>query len=267
MKEMHLIDAKIIRNEKIDHDIFAMELHAPEIAKTARAGQFIMVYLDKGELLLPRPISIYDTDCDAGTMKIIYQVVGKGTAVLSKLPFAQDVKILGALGNGFDIEALASDKPSHVAIVGGGIGIPPLYLLAKTLAARGVKIDVYMGFRNAASILMDILVNDLLPIANKNSIATEDGSAGYHGYVTGVLESQGAGIQYDEIFSCGPKLMLQAVANLAKRVNTPCQLCMEERMACGIGTCVGCVVKVGGNYVRVCTEGPVFRGDEVMCDG
>ncbi|MCL2048004.1 MAG: dihydroorotate dehydrogenase electron transfer subunit [Defluviitaleaceae bacterium] len=253
MREMQLTKTLIFSNEEIAYNIFSMTLHAPEIAQKAVAGQFVMLYLDRGELLLPRPISICDTDLTAGTIELMYYIAGKGTAQLSKLGKGEEIQILAPLGNGF---TLAPDS-SRVAIVGGGIGIPPLFFLAKTLARSGVEFDVFLGFRSTP-----ILVEKFKAITKGNIyISTEDGSVGHHGRVDEILYALNE--SYAQIFSCGPVPMLRAIAKLAKHAATPCQVSMEERMACGLGTCVGCVVKVGGSYVRVCCEGPVFCAEGI----
>jgi len=252
MKEMQLAQTSLVSNKQIARDIFSMKLHAPEIAQKAVAGQFVMVYLDN--LTLPRPISICDADSQTGIVELVYQVIGKGTRIMSEMEGRVEnaVKILAPLGNGFDVKK----ELSRVAIVGGGIGVPPLFFLAKTLAERGVEFDVFFGFRSEP-----ILVEKFQKITKGEIfIATEDGSVGHHGRVTEILQKQN--IKYDEFFSCGPAPMLRALAEHA--ANTPCQVSMEERMACGLGTCVGCVVKVGEGYVRVCTEGPVFNASEVF---
>jgi len=261
MKEMHLVSARIEKNDCISPDIFHMEIYAPEIAKTARAGQFVMVYLDKSELLLPRPISLCDANHETGTIELVYQVVGKGTKVMSEILPKQQIKLLGALGNGFFTEGKNGKKFNRAALVGGGIGAPPLYFLAKNLVKNETRVDIFLGFRTAP-----ILVEKFRAITQGEIfIATEDGSVGHHGRVTEILAERNE--KYDEILACGPAPMLRALADYALNSKIPCQICMEERMACGLGTCVGCVVKVGESYVRVCSEGPVFYADEVNLNG
>lgn len=287
--EKIFMPARITQNLSIAPAIFSMELHAPEVAKAARPGQFVMIYLDRGELLLPRPISICDVDADAGTLELVYQAVGKGTAVMAEMLPAQHVQILGPLGNGsctptavgnddisrerprsheagrdFCGELFCGEKKFcenyHAAIVGGGIGVPPLYFLAKELAKSGVRADIFLGFRDTP-----IMAEKFRALKNASVfIATENGSVGERGYVTEILAAQSNNRAYTEIFSCGPTPMLRAVAEFSRAANIPCQVSVEERMACGLGTCVGCVVRVGESYVRVCTEGPVFRAEEIF---
>jgi dihydroorotate dehydrogenase electron transfer subunit len=246
--------AVVTKNECIAPDIFAMTVSAPLIAKAARAGQFVMVYLNRGELLLPRPISICDADADAGTVELVYQVVGKGTRVMAEMFYGLEIKLLGALGNGFFLKNKDGKEFSRVALVGGGIGVPPLLLLAKAFRRLGVETDVFLGFRSAP-----VLLEEFRAVADRVFVSTEDGSFGNRGYITEVLQAQTCG--YDEILACGPLPLLYALADYAKSENIPCQISMEQRMACGLGTCVGCVVKVGEGYVRVCKEGPVFYSE------
>jgi len=251
MKDLHLEQAQIIGNTCIAPDIFSMNLAAPGVAAEARPGQFVMVYLGKADMLLPRPISLCDICPASGTIRLVYQVVGAGTKVMSEMCPEQNVQLFGPLGNGFWPES-----SSRVALVGGGIGTPPLLPLAKSLSAAGVSVDVYLGFRSTP-----ILVEEFRAVANNVFISTEDGSVGHHGYITEALREQN--VTYDEIFACGPKPLLRALADFAAEKSIPCQVSVEERMACGVGTCVGCVVKVGETYVRVCAEGPVFDSTEV----
>lgn len=253
MKELHLKAGQIIKNDYIaGHEIFSLKIDLPEIAKAALPGQFVMVYLDRGELLLPRPISICDKNPENGTIELVYQAVGKGTEALADKKAGQKIKLLGALGNGFYINHFTPGN--LVALVGGGIGTPPLFLLAKELKKIGVKADVFLGFR-----FVPILVDRFKTVAENVFVATEDGSFGERGYVTEILQNQNKINKYTEILACGPSPMLQALSDFAETEKIPCQVSMEERMACGIGTCVGCVVKVDGTYARICTEGPVFR--------
>jgi dihydroorotate dehydrogenase electron transfer subunit len=253
---MNLTDAKILTNQLIAKNIFSMTLHAPDIAETARAGQFVMVYLNRGEMLLPRPISICDAGLNPGEIHLVYAVAGAGTEVLSAMKSGENIRLLGALGNGFLTDDNDKTKRTRVAIVGGGIGSPPLYFLAKELKNHGVCTDVFLGFR-AEPILTEMFKN----VADRLFITTEDGSFGHRGLITEVLSAQK--IEYDRIYSCGPLPLLRAVAELAHEKNIPCKISVEERMACGIGACVGCVVKAGETYVKVCAEGPVFDSREI----
>ncbi|MCL2372542.1 MAG: dihydroorotate dehydrogenase electron transfer subunit [Defluviitaleaceae bacterium] len=247
--------AKILSNSEVASDIFSMTLHAPEIAGDVKPGQFAMVYLGRGEMLLPRPISFCDANPAEGTVNLVYQVVGKGTKAMAEMPAGENVKILAPIGNGFFLDRITATP----AIVGGGIGTPPLLLAAKALAAKGIKPDVFLGFRSNS-----ILVKEFETVARNVYIATEDGSHGHKGYVTELLKN---GNNYQEIISCGPAALLQALKTYAASINIPCQVSLEERMGCGVGTCVGCVVKMYGTFVRICAHGPVFDANEVDLNG
>jgi len=251
---MKLLNAQVISNQSLAPDTFSMKVCAPEIAKNVHPGQFAMIYLTNGELLLPRPISFSDVDRD--TVTFVYQIVGAGTRVMSNINSGENVKILGPLGKGFFIGSSSRTSQKKVAIVGGGIGVAPLVILAKSLVLQGAQVDAYLGFRNNPT-LTEIFES----YANNTFISTEDGTIGHKGNILEVVKSQN--IQYDEILACGPRPMLDALAEYTSSKNIPCQLSMEERMACGIGTCVGCVLKINKSYLRICTEGPVFYSDSI----
>ena len=260
MKKMYLVHSRIERNESIAPQIFLMAVYAPEIAVDARAGQFVMVYLDSDKMLLPRPISLCDVIPSSGMITLVYQIVGGGTAQMSKMKTGESIRLLGPLGNGFLPKGKKNKRFKRVALVGGGIGAPPLYLLAKTLATRGTYADIFLGFRSEP-----ILTEEFQTVADRLFIATEEGGFHHRGLVTDILQAHNRG--YDEIMACGPKPLLRSLANFSEQVDVPCQISMEEHMACGLGTCVGCVVKVEGEYVRICCDGPVFYSNEVNFDG
>ena len=253
-------NAQIVSNVLIAPDIFSMTIALPELADSVRPGQFAMLYIDKGELILPRPISFCDVNLSRGTVTFIYRIVGAGTRALSRLHAWNSITVMGPLGNGYITENKNHQRFSHVALVGGGIGIPPLHLLAKHLATRGTYTDIYLGFARSP-----ILVERFRSLASRLHVATEDGSLGHAGKIIDLLANHNRA--YDEIFACGPKPMLIALLELARKMRIPCQVSLEERMACGLGACVGCAVKVGDAYVRVCMEGPVFDDEEVVLHG
>jgi dihydroorotate dehydrogenase electron transfer subunit len=265
MIEMQYQTATVYKKfKKYKTDICKLTLDAPEIAKTAMPGQFIMLYLDKADMFLPRPLSIADAHPQKGTIEIAFKAVGKGTKVLSEIKHKDSIKVLGPLGNGF----LADErvKLSRVALVGGGIGVPPLYFLAKILKERGITVDYYSG-----SYDLPYMPNKFVGLVDKYYFAIENINTTWYvkrafiGRVTDYLAKINE--RYDEIIACGPIPMLRAVAEYAKSKNMPCKISVEERMACGLGACVGCAVKTDEGYVRVCKEGPVFYSDEILCGG
>jgi len=272
---MKYVNVQIVSNDQIAPDIFSMTVSAPDIAASVLPGQFAMIYLPNGELLLPRPISI--CDASGGQLRFVYHVVGAGTKVMSRFNPGEPVQILAPLGRGFftkisgqktcacivddcgcPMSGGARTPLSKVALVGGGIGTPPLLFLAKTLKSQGSQVDAYLGFRNNP-----ILTSEFETTADNLHIATDDGSTGHKGTILEVIQAQNA--PYDEILACGPRPMLNALARYATSRNIPCQISTEERMACGLGTCVGCVLKVSGTYQRICIEGPVFYSDDISC--
>ena len=245
-----LCETNVLSNTAISKEIYSINLNTPEIAKAVKPGQFAMVYLDKGEMLLPRPISFCDANPETGIVTLVYQIVGAGTQAMSELQKGDKLKILAPLGNGF-----YQPNGKKIALVGGGIGTPPLLLMAKKLTENGIKPDIFLGFRSDP-----ILIEEFQPVAEKLFIATEDGSFGHSGRILDVLEAQKS---YDEILSCGPTPMLRALKSYAAEKQVPTQISLEEYMGCGIGTCVGCVVKIKGTYTRICCEGTVFYSNEV----
>ncbi len=249
---------EIIENSLIAGNAYKMIISLPKISKEAHSGQFVNVYTGLGENVLPRPISISEINASEGTLTLIYQVVGKGTDFFSKCPVGMELKVLGPLGNGFEIK---EGIEKHI-IVGGGIGVPPLVELVKNL--KGEK-TVFIGSRTKP-----ILVDRLKELGATVYVATDDGSEGFKGNVVDLMkEVKPTG---DMIYSCGPKIMLKFLSFWAMENNIPCQVSMEERMACGIGACVGCAIKIkkegesDWQNLKVCKDGPVFMGNEVMWD-
>ena len=241
--------ATIQSHNPICPNTYVMVLKAPQIATHAKPGQFVMVHLNDGELLLPRPISLCDIDRINGIITLIYATAGAGTQVMSRWQAGRTVPILGPLGNGFDTDSLPKNTDETVALVGGGVGAPPLLFLYKRLTQAGIKADVYLGFKGT-----DPLADYFKPFMPSLSIATNDGSMGYKGTVIDLLKTASAGA----IFSCGPMPMLKALAAYANATGIPCQISVEERMACGLGACKGCVVKTLVGYQLCCLNGPVF---------
>ena len=208
-------------------------------------GQFYMLRGWNGlDPFLPRPISI--ADVNNGKLKLLYEVKGRGTHIISKLKKGDNLSLLGPLGNGFDYK-----KDGQIALITGGIGIAPMLYLAKTLSG---DVDIYSGFRNNAYFL-----DQIKPYVKSVNIATEDGSTGHEGFITELFDPS----KYDLVYTCGPTPMMDVVLNMCKD-KVPVYASLEKRMACGIGACLGCTVKTVRGMERVCKEGPVFKSQEVI---
>ncbi len=252
-----ICEAKILKNINITPVIMDMTILAPEIAKEAKAGQFINMYTGKGEYILPRPISICDFDAENGTLRVVYAVVGKGTELFSTLKEGDSIKVLGPLGNGFTID----DKAEKSILVAGGIGAPPILGLCKRLKG---KVEVYLGARET-----NILTDEFKALGAEVHLSSDAGMEGFKGNVVDLMKDKNA--SGDIIYTCGPKIMLKGVNAYAEAKGINIQVSMEERMACGIGACVGCAIKIkdgngGYNNLKVCKDGPVFDGKEVLWD-
>ncbi len=257
------ITGKILSNGEVAPGHFRMVLEAPYIAGKAVPGQFVMVRVGRGNSpLLRRPFSICMTA--GGTFEILYRVVGEGTRLMAEMSCGAGVDILGPFGRGFDTTA-GGKRP---VLVAGGIGVAPLLFLARALAEGGAGVKVLIGGKRREEILS---LEELEAFGAAVLTATEDGSEGYRGYVTALLESLlNEGEAFSSIYSCGPLPMLREVARISADRGVPCQLSLETLMACGFGVCLGCIVKVISNgkprYDRVCSEGPVFDAKEILWD-
>ena len=249
-----VVEATILKNEEIAPDIFDMILHTKELSLTAKAGQFVKLYPDNNKNLLPRPISICEINKKQETLRLVYQKLGEGTELFSTMLNGRKIRVLGNCGNGYTID---DEEKTHI-FVGGGIGVPPLLETCKQV--KGKKI-VILGFRTG-----QFLKEDFEKLGATVYIATNDGSVGFKGNVIELMKNEN--IIGDKIYSCGPKPMLSALTDYVKEKNIDAQVSMEERMACGIGACVGCVVKIGDKdnfvYKKVCKDGPVFNSLDVV---
>lgn len=249
--------AVVLSQERLSDDIFSMWLEAKEIAGQAMPGQFISVYTKDQSKLLPRPISICETDKSKGNLRIVYRVVGAGTEEFSRYKTGDRVKIMGPLGNGFPLET--GKKGKKAFLIGGGIGIPPMLELAKNLECEK---QMVLGYRDT------LFLNEEFAPYGSVLLATEDGSAGTKGNVLHAIGQQD--LKADVIYACGPTPMLKAIKAYAEENQVECYLSLEERMACGIGACLACVCKSREidehsqvKNKRVCKDGPVFRAEEV----
>ena len=244
--------ASVVSIENITANIYDMVLECPQIASQAKAGQFVEVYTNSKEHLLARPISI--CEIKGNGLRLVFQVVGKGTEMFSNLKKGDSVKLLGPCGNGYNLK-----RDKTALVVGGGIGVPPLLEAVKQLGGG----TVVLASRNKE---LSILKEDFEKAGAKIFVATDDGSLGFKGNAVELLRTEG--LTADVIYSCGPKIMLKFLTDYAIEKNMECQVSMEERMACGIGACVGCVVKIKNGddweHKKVCKDGPVFEGREVL---
>lgn len=221
-------------------------------------GQFINIRVSDGvESLLRRPISIHNIE--GTSIEFIFQVKGKGTKVLTEKEVGDKIDILGPLGKG----TFKYEGAKNIAIIGGGIGIFPLYELAKE-ARKTAKVNMYLGFRSKDFVILE---DEYRKVSDKFILTTDDGTYGNKGYAIDFLKEDLKQENIDMIFACGPLPMLKAVQNLAKETKIPCQISLEERMGCGIGVCLGCAVKVNAGeqeiYTHVCKAGPVFDSNVV----
>ena len=209
------------------------------------AGEFVNIQLDG--FYLRRPISVCDVEGDVLTL--IYKVVGKGTQAMSEMPEGTGLRILTGLGNGYDLMP-AGDHP---LLVGGGVGVPPMYLLAKRLLAQGKKVSVVLGFNTADEVFYE---DEFKALGCEVQVTTVDGSYGVKGFVTDALPER-----YTYFYTCGPMPMFRA---LNKTVKTSGQFSFEERMGCGFGACMGCSCKTLTGNKRICKDGPVLKKEEII---
>jgi dihydroorotate dehydrogenase electron transfer subunit len=271
LKKTFQIKAKLLYNKRIQGAFFRLVLAAPDIAKQTLPGQFISVRINQAlEPLLRRPLSIHRVS--GANIEILYEIVGKGTQLLAQKKAGEYLDVIGPLGSGFSLQLPVSISRPPI-LVAGGIGVAPLLFLAEKIAGgRGL---VLIGAKDKGHILCEKEFKDL---GCEVKIATDNGSRGLKGRVTELLKSTLAARKNIEkpdmccpghdtaIYACGPHPMLKEVAALAKKYNIPAQVSMEEHMACGIGACLGCVVKTGTDftYKRVCKDGPVFKAKEII---
>ena len=234
----------IVSNEALTDSVYKMVLEGDTSAITA-SGQFVNIQLDG--LFLRRPISV--CDYNEKNLTIVYKVVGKGTEAMSKMAAGQELDILTGLGNGYDL-TLSGRKP---VLLGGGVGVPPMYNLAKKLMAEGKDVTVILGFNTRSEIFYE---EEFKALGCKTIVATADGSYGVKGFATTPLSE----IDYTYFYTCGPEPMLKAVY---RATTTSGQMSFEERMGCGFGACMGCSCKTLTGYKRICKDGPVMRKEEI----
>lgn len=238
---------EIESNRPLTEQVFKMRLRGDATA-IRRAGQFVNIAVEG--LFLRRPISVCDFTDD--TLTLIYKVVGEGTARMAKMQAGERLDILTGLGNGFD----ADRTISKALLVGGGVGVPPLYRLTKDLVARGKEVTAVLGFNRADEIFY---ADEFAAAGARVIIATADGSVGTKGFVTDAIRENG--VVFDYFYACGPLPMLRALCDATAADG---ELSFEERMGCGFGACMGCSCKTHNGNKRICKEGPVLRKDEII---
>ena len=234
----------IRENVPVTGSVYRMRLEGAEL-EAQKPGGFVNIRLDG--LFLRRPISVFDSA--PGSLTILYKVVGKGTEQMSGMKAGETLDVLTGLGNGYDL-AKAGDHP---LLLGGGVGVPPLYLLAKQLIAAGKKVSAVLGFNTAAEVFGEA---EFRALGCDVTVTTADGSYGVKGFVTDALP-----VEYSYFYTCGPEPMLKAVYRAAK---TSGQFSFEERMGCGFGACMGCSCRTITGYKRICREGPVLEKEEIL---
>ena len=235
---------EIIKNVALTHDVYKMILRGDTSHITA-AGQFVNIKIDG--LYLRRPISVCDVDGDLLT--IIYKVVGKGTEIMSDMREGQILDLLTGLGNGYNL-AKSGDKP---LLIGGGVGVPPLYNLAKRLTRESKSVRVILGFNTASEVFYE---DEFRALGCEVAVTTVDGSKGIKGFVTNAMSGE-----YTHVYTCGPEPMLKAVYSASTSGG---QFSFEERMGCGFGACMGCSCKTVTGYKRICKDGPVLDKEEII---
>lgn len=286
---------RVIAHKRIAADHYLLRLKSPVAAKRARAGQFAHLLCGSNRLdsgiypFLRRPLSLYDADPKKGTFDVIYKVVGLGTAALAEIPVGAKVDFIGPLGLPFGSvrpsTELRANGAATVFLIGGGVGIPPLYFLAKELLARGIRAEVFLGARTRKWV---ICAADFRRLGLPVHVATDDGTLGRKSSVVDLAreliartqtlsKAKGKGTKQSgfgrdvRLAICGPTPMMAAAARLAREKGIPAEVSLEERMGCAMGCCMGCVVEVTpepvgshARFQRVCTEGPVFPAEAVV---
>lgn len=255
---MKYIQGNYIISEKmaIARNIYSFVINCPEVAEIACPGQFVHIRA-KG-YTLRRPISICGIDKKKGTLRIVFEIRGEGTEQIAGLNKGDLIDMLAPLGHGFTV----CPDYKKVVLIGGGIGTPPMLPLASAYGSKAVAIS---GFRNASAV---ILQDDFKKTGAETILCTDDGSMGVHGFVTEPLKELISKEKPDAVYACGPMPMLKGIAAICKGNNVFCEISLEERMACGIGACLGCACRTKRNdeeyFAHVCKDGPVFNAEEVL---
>ncbi len=257
-----LVSALITDHTDLGNGFHRLTLHAPELAAMAVPGQFVHLRVAETQApLLRRPMSIHQIDHQSGTIRLLYRVVGAGTEILAQKRVGESLDLLGPLGKGFPLPA----QPQTIGLVAGGMGVAPLLALAEELSTNGHKLHLFLGARDAQGLL---LTGEFTTLGAQIHPVTEDGSVGQRGRVTDHLPEGITEYGISQLYACGPTPMLRAVQAVARQCSIPAWLSLEAHMACGLGACLGCTVKVregdGWAYRLLCQDGPVLDAEEVI---
>ena len=266
-------DCPVLSNMEVARGVFLMRLHAPEIAARASPGQFVNVNVhapggDEIVPLLRRPFSICQSDRRAGWISVLWKAIGPGTRLLARHPIGAVLSLIGPLGQGYRLP----EQGGQVYLIGGGLGVAPLPMLAAALRAHGRSFEALLGARTGAELWGGA---ELKSLGGTIHLSTDDGSAGHHGLVTEILESRlregvpAAHSPRTQVYACGPMPMLRRVAVICEEAHVPAQVAVETMMGCGFGICMGCPVepasgvKQFGRYWLACMDGPVFNAQDI----
>ena len=246
-------DLKILVHQEIARETFCLTLDASDLPGLPEPGTFYNLTVPDSLFILKRPISIFQVDREKRELTMIYKVMGQGTELISRLEAGAMIQVMGPLGSGFPIQ----ETKGRILLIGGGVGVPPLHELGCRLKKSGFDIVSVLGFRDREAVFCE----EEFKAFGETVICTDDGSYGYHGQVTGAVKDNG--IEFDLVYACGPRPMLKAV-DLEYRDRKTGWLSFEERMACGIGACYGCMTETKTGLKRVCKDGPVFALGEAV---
>lgn len=256
-------NAAVLRNRETARGIYLIQLKSPQIAKTAKPGQMVFIRVTKNkDPLLRRPFAVFNTDPGKGTVEVLYDVIGKGTGILSRKTEGETVEVIGPAGNGFALPD--ADEGSLIALA-GGMGIAPIHFLIRFMEKENRKISLFYGAKDRDSFpVKDVGTNV------KTFFATDNGSEGFHGFVTDLLTGQAEQFPENSIlYACGPEIMMEKACGISRDNKWRVLVSLERHMACGVGACNGCVVRTktaegGWKQKRACKEGPVFNGEEII---
>lgn len=255
---------RIISNTCVGPNLYVMTLKSPIISQAIEPGQFVHMKIPRMEAhILRRPFSVYARDTAQGTLEILYQVVGFGSDHMTSLAPDEEVELIGAIGNTWQVP----EGAKRALLVAGGVGAAPLFLLAEQLHLKGIHVDVVLGAQTEQALVCRFRYETLLSAHPRCS--TDDGTFGREGFCTSLVaealaEAASAGDAYDYLAVCGPEPLMKIVAGMAAEADVLCQLSMERRMACGVGACLSCVVNTVAGKKRACVDGPVFNAKEVV---